>query len=141
MGYNALAKMREKNLEAYGIAESVRIPEPPAAKRNFGREALAFLRESCEDLKFDTADPVRAALDDSDGRSSGPGTVPFNMERDLDRLSFEAAIGRFLQSGSREDAFDVYYCYCEIFKPFGTGYDTARLLLGCYPSTRRTPAR
>ena len=54
---------------------------------------------------------------------------PYNMEKDLDRLSFESAIGRFLSSGSREDAFDIYYCYCEIFKPFGSGYDSTGLLL------------
>ena len=34
-----------------------------------------------------------------------------------------------MESGSREDAFDIYYCYCEIFKPFGAGYDTTGLLL------------
>lgn len=51
------------------------------------------------------------------------------MERDLDRLSFEMAVGRFLVSGSLEDAFDIYYCYCEIFQPFGGGYDTTGLLL------------
>ena len=129
MGYNALSSMRDLNRARYGVDDSVRIPEPPAVARNFGREALAFLREDCEDLKFDAADPARTALEDADGRSAAPNTVPFNMERDLDRLSFEVAAGRFLESGSREDAFDIYYCYCEIFKPFGAGYDTAGLLL------------
>ncbi len=129
MGYNALAAMNSKNRSDYGIGESVRIPPLPHATRNFGREALAFVRESCTDLKFDTSDERRIALDDSDGRSARPGAIPFNMERDLDRLSFEAAIGRFLESGSREDAFDIYFCYCEIFKPFGAGYDATGLLL------------
>ncbi|MBR0404036.1 MAG: hypothetical protein IJI68_02365 [Eggerthellaceae bacterium] len=129
MGYNALSKMQEKNRADYGIEGSPKIPELPTAPRNFGREALAFLRESCEDLKFDTSDTRRAALEDLDGRSSGQGTVPYNMERDLDRLSFEAAVGRFLESGSREDAFDIYYCYCEIFEPFGGGYESTGLLL------------
>ena len=129
MTYHALLKMRENNCVRYGITDSVTIPDLPTAARNFGREALAFVREDCEDLKFDTVDTRRVALEDFDGRSGSPNTIPYNMERDLDRLSFEAAIGRFLASGSREDAFDIYYCYCEIFKPFGAGYDTTGLLL------------
>ena len=129
MPYNALTSMRNKNKADYHIGDSPRIPDLPCTARNFGCEALAFVREDCEDLKFDATDPRRMALEDSDGRSAIPGSIPFNMERDLDRLSFEAAIGRFLESGSREDAFDIYYCYCEIFKPFGAGYDTTGLLL------------
>lgn len=129
MAYNALLKMRELNHDKYGIDDSVSIPVLPDANRNYGKEALAFIRESCIDLKFDVSVPDRAALADSDGRSSGKNQIPYNMERDLDRLSFESAIGRFLASGSREDAFDIYYCYCEIFKPFGVGYDSTGLLL------------
>ncbi len=129
MGYNALEKMRILNSSRYGLENSVSIPAPPPTERNYGKEALAFIRECCEDLKFDTASAGRAALADSDGRSSGRGQIPYNMERDLDRLSLEAAAGRFLASGTREDAFDIYYCYCEIFKPFGGGYDAAGLLL------------
>ena len=129
MGYNALYKMQELNRADYGIEGHPVVPDLPGATRNFGREALAFLRESCVDLKFDLEDARRAALEDADGRSSGSGQIPYNMERDLDRLSFEAAVARFLESGSREDAFDIYFCYCEIFKPFGAGYDSTGLLL------------
>ena len=126
MGYIALNKMKERNRVQYGIADSVRIPEMPRSKRNYGAQALAFIREWCENLKFD---PNLTELSDSDGKSAGKRQIPFNMERDLDRLSFESAISRFLASGSREDAFDIYYCYCEIFKPFGAGYDSTGLLL------------
>jgi len=126
MGYNALASMQEQNRSQYGVQTSVRIPEPLRSKRSYGVQALAFLRDCCEDLKFDDS---RAELTDHDGKSAGKNQIPFNMERDLDRLSFEAAIGRFLASGSKEDAFDIYYCYCEIFKPFGAGYDSTGLLL------------
>ncbi len=129
MGYNALRMMQEHNQADYGIANSVHIPNLPYAARSYGQDALTFIRDSCEDLKFDRENPTRVALKDSDGRSAQPNTIPFNMERDLDRLSLEQAIGRFLASGSREDAFDIYYCYCEIFKPFGPGYDSAALLL------------
>ena len=129
MAYRALEKMRELNGDAYGIGSSVHIPDLAHTARSYGREALLFLRESCENLGFDLADPRRAKLEDSDGRSASPRTIPYNMERDLDRLSFELAVTRFLASGTREDAFDVYYCYCEIFKPFGPGYDSAGILL------------
>ena len=129
MAYNALWKMRERNEQDYGVRESVRIPALPETQRSYGREALLFLRDGCEDLRFDVRDPARAALTDHDGRSAAPNQIPYNMERDLDRLSFERAIGRFLASGSREDAFDIYFCYCEIFRPFGEGYDSTGLLL------------
>ncbi len=129
MGYNALLKMKEKNKINYKLDTSVTVPDAAACARHYGADAIDFLRNWCEDLCFDVSDPDRMQLNDSTGRSSGPGKIPFNMERDLDRLCFEQAISRFLASGTREDAFDIYYCYCEIFKPFGKGYDSAQLLL------------
>ena len=129
MSYTALLKMREINAADYGLTETVSIPDLPQVTQNYGREALSFLRDLCEELKFDLSDEKRRAFSDSDGRSSGPDKIPYNMERDIDRLSFEAAISRFLATGSREDGFDIYYCYCEIFKPFGAGYDSTGLLL------------
>lgn len=129
MSYYALKKMKERNREDYNSEGTVNIPPIPEAKQNYGKEALAFIRECCENLNFDVSTSQRAELKDSDGKSSGKNQIPYNMERDIERLSFEKAIGRFLASGSREDAFDIYYCYCEIFKPFGAGYDSAGLLL------------
>lgn len=121
--------MRECNRLQYGISDSVRIPESPETGSHYGAEAMAFLRDCCEDLKFDTQNPERRELLDSDGRSSGLSQIPYNMERDLDRLSFEMAVGRFLESGAKEDAFDVYYSYCSIFKPFGDDYASAGRLI------------
>ena len=46
------------------------------------------------------------------------------MQMDIDRLCFENAIERFLKSGKKEDAFDVYFCYLEMF-------------VGNYEKTRR----
>ena len=129
MGYNALLKMKELNRSQYGMQDSVHIPDLPKSKRQYGKEALSFIRDCCEDLKFDAINADRQTLIDSDGKSAGKKQIPFNMERDLDRLSFETAVGRFLASGAKEDAFDIYYCYCEIFKPFGAGYDSTGLLL------------
>ena len=52
---------------------------------------------------------------DSDGKSNKPGQIPYNMEKDIDRLCLENAIDRFLRSGKKDDAFDVYFCYLEMF--------------------------
>lgn len=129
MGYTALEKMSELNFINYGIRNSVNIPKLPKISREYGKEVLSFIRNDCENLFFDLKNNNRAELKDLDGKSSGLNQIPFNMEKDLDRLSFEKAIARFLNSGSREDAFDIYYCYCEIFKPFGEGYESTGLLL------------
>lgn len=85
--------------------------------------ALAFIREDCQDLRFrnrkeDNAEP------DCDGTSLKPGQIPYNMEKDIDRLCLENAVDRFLRSGKKEDAFDVYFCYLEMF-------------VGDYEKTRR----
>lgn len=115
MGYTALKKMK------------VHIPPiPTTINRTYAKEALLFLRDDCQDLKHN---PLYANLNDDKGTSAAEEQIPYNMERDLDRLCFERAMIRFLKSGSQEDAFDIYYCYCEIFKPFGEGGDSARLLL------------
>ena len=45
----------------------------------------------------------------------------YNFNRDVDKLCFKNAVRRFLRTGTKEDAFDVFFCYSEIFKPFG-GY-------------------
>ena len=37
------------------------------------------------------------------------------MEKDIDRLCLENAVDRFLSSGKKEEAFDVYFCYLEMF--------------------------
>ncbi|MDO4326041.1 MAG: hypothetical protein Q4E24_08415 [bacterium] len=82
--------------------------------------ALKFIRESCEGLRFDT-NKATVILDkkaeelDFDGTSLRANQIPFNMEKDIDRLSFENAINRFLKSGKKEDAFNVYFCYLEMF--------------------------
>lgn len=129
MGYRALEQMQIKNFADYGIKDAPHIPALPKAARNCGNEALRFLREDCIDLNFDLADEKRAALEDLDGSAAGANKIPFNMERDIDRLCLETAAARFLATGTREDAFDIYFCYCEIFKPFGAGYDSTGLLL------------
>ena len=122
MGYRALEEMRKKNVSRYQ-ADGPRVPAPAGYRRLQGgksrpvcsleREAVAFLRESCEDLGFDPGGS-RGSLDDLDGTSTRQGQIPYNMEKDIDRLCLENAVHRFLETGIAEDAFDVYFCYLEI---------------------------
>lgn len=105
-------------LAAFGAA----VPPPLPHSSSLEADCVAFLRQNCRDLLFRKD---REALTDRDGHDG----VPYNFERDVDRLCLERAIHRFCQSASRENAFDVYVCYCEMFRPFGTGYQATRVLL------------
>lgn len=49
------------------------------------------------------------------GTSIKPNQIPYNMQMDIDKLCLENAMARFLDSGSYRDAFDVYFCYMEMF--------------------------
>lgn len=80
---------------------------------------LTFIRERCEDLRFDYKNG-----DACTGRSLGENQIPYNMEKDIDRLCLENAVARFLESGKKQDAFDVYFCYLDMF-------------VGDYEKTRR----
>lgn len=88
--------------------------------------ALSFIREYCEGLRFDKSKATSILSDslDFDGTSLKANQIPFNMEKDIDRLCLENAVDRFLNSGKKEDAFDVYFCYLEMF-------------VGDYQKTRR----
>ena len=79
--------------------------------------ALSFIRDCCEELRFNKCKATSLNDDeiDFDGTSLKTNQIPFNMEKDIDRLCFENALDRFLKSGRKEDAFDVYFCYLEMF--------------------------
>ena len=115
MSYTALDSMREKLNKEYPGAEMGPI-SPKETKINPGEgadlitAARHFMNELCQNLRFDlektkTEEQTGKYL----GRSSKDGQIPYNMQRDIDRLSFERAIERFYESGSQEDAFDVYF--------------------------------
>ena len=117
MGYTAWEKVRIQNKEIYGID----YPQQPEDYRttqsisNIEKYSISFVRELCEELRFDNSDLKRQNCEDSDGNSIQPGLIPFNMEKDNDRLCFERAIHRFMKSGKTEDAFDIYFCYLVFF--------------------------
>ena len=46
----------------------------------------------------------------------------FFAEEDIDERCFARALDRFLAGGAKEDAFDLYFCFAEIFNVFGRGY-------------------
>ena len=52
-----------------------------------------------------------------------------SAEEALNMRCLENALRVFLESGKKEDAFSVYYCFCEIFKTFGQGRENADGLL------------
>jgi len=52
--------------------------------------------------------------------------IDYHKEMDIDRLCFERASDRFLQTGKKEDAFDVYFCYLEMF--IGDYEKTSRMI-------------
>ncbi|MBQ9142127.1 MAG: hypothetical protein IJX63_10100 [Lachnospiraceae bacterium] len=133
MGYTAYNVMRAKNLERWGIDgpvepemfdkirlwkkdENGRRKEKPDFDdiSDLEKKAISFIREDCENLRFDHSEK-RAKLDDFDGTSLKEGQIPYNFQMDIDRRCLEVAIHRFLESGVAKDAFDVYFCYLEMF--------------------------
>ena len=119
MSYTAIEAMRRKNQERFG--RDLGPMQPPftqneAQPNDLRSAALRFLRERCEQLRFD---PVRTRAELEDriclGTSLRARQIPYNMERDLDRVCLEKSLEAFIDSGTAEDAYNVYYCYIEIF--------------------------
>lgn len=119
MAYTALEAMRTLNTKRFGIPYPAQIP--PAAQDAAGCESelerlcVAFVRERCEGLHFDTTDPDAVALLDRRGTSIVPNIIPINMEKDIDRLCLERAISRFARIGGRGEALEVYFCFMTMF--------------------------
>ena len=133
MAYTAIEAQRQANFARFGRDVGPMQP-PPARGASDGCDlksaALRFLRERCEGLRFD-AD--KAAEEARTGRYLGsslkPHQIPYNMEMDLDRLCFETALADFLDSGTADDAYTVYYCYMEMFfGRYGSSKRTVELL-------------
>lgn len=115
MAYTAWEKTRQLNLKNNGIdapKQPKLFTENDEYVTNLEKECLAFIREDCEELGF------RAELadcTDTEGNSIGKNQIPYNMERDTDRLCLERAIHKFMQTGVADDAFDIYFCFIELF--------------------------
>lgn len=119
MAYTALEKMRRENREKYG--KDVGPCQPSLTGGGLERSdlksaALRFLHQRCEGLKFDAAaEKKEAETGKLLGTSLKPGQIPYNMQMDINRLCLEKTLERFIDSGAAEDAYNVYYCYLEIF--------------------------
>lgn len=90
--------------------------------------ALSFIRDDCTDLRYnsDKVNEREKGKEFFTGKSIKSNQIPYNMQMDIDRLCFEKALERFLDSGRKEDAFDVYYSYLEMF--IGDYKDTRRMI-------------
>lgn len=78
--------------------------------------AIRFINHSCEDLKYNADITAR---EDREGRFEGvslkKGQIPYNEQMEVDRLCLEYSLSRFLDTGNIQDAYNVYYCFIEIF--------------------------
>lgn len=78
--------------------------------------AVKFIRNSCENLRFDAEKEATEKAEGTNlGKSVSANQIPYNMQMDIERLCLENALKRFLDSGVAQDAFDVYFCYLEMF--------------------------
>ena len=117
MAYTAFIKMREVNRTRF--LKDVGPVQPdrhfPQNDNSLKAAALRFLHDRCEELLFDKE---KEAVE-KDGEYLGTGIaknqIPYNMQMDVNRLCLERELERFIDSGAAEDAYNVYYCYLEIF--------------------------
>ena len=119
MAYTAIREMQKKNRQRFGIEAG---PEQPVLSEgaqdgfDLRSAALRFIHERCECLCFDKR---TEALEERTGRYFGtslaPEQIPYNMQMDINRLCLERELERFMDSGATEDAYNVYYCFLEIF--------------------------
>lgn len=119
MAYTALETMRLANKERYGSDVGPAQPQlhqfTPSGN-DLKSAALRFLHDRCEGLSFsDDAEESEKSSSAYLVNSIGKGQIPYNMERDIDRLCLERELESFIDSGVAEDAYTIYYCYLSIF--------------------------
>lgn len=119
MAYTALKKMREYNKQRFGVDAGPFEPDSffSADGSDLKSAALRFIHNCCEGLKFDMEIEEKEDLSRNIlfGSSICENQIPYNMQMDINRLCLERELERFIDSGVAEDAYNVYYCYLEIF--------------------------
>ena len=130
MAYTALEKTRRANEQRFGNDVG---PLQPAladgAQAGFDLKsaALRFIHESCEGLRLNAQiEEEEAQTGVLLGSSLAPNQIPYNMQMDINRLCLERELERFIDSGSTQDAYNVYYCFAEIFL---SGYGSSKKLI------------
>lgn len=89
--------------------------------------AVRFLCDTCQDLRFSKEkEQEEKTAGIKLGKSLKANQIPYNMQMDIDRLCLENAVKRFAESGAARDAFDVYFCYLEMFVG---EYDSSRRMI------------
>ena len=76
--------------------------------------------------------------DGAQGQKEEDNGCTYNFNRDIDARCFKNSVARFVRTGAKEDAFDVFFCYAEIFKTFGgykSGIDSLLQLLYQHEAT------
>ncbi|HPW53026.1 MAG TPA: hypothetical protein PK631_01495 [Erysipelotrichaceae bacterium] len=118
MAYTALKAVKERNQRFFGENAGPIEPEKYYRADDYGLKSLAlrFIHERCEELCFDTA---KSTAEKANGRFYGtsllPNQIPYNMQMDINRLCLERELEKFINSGVTEDAYNIYYCYLEMF--------------------------
>lgn len=118
MAYTAYREMREVNTARFGKDLGPHEPALYCNKRHpndLKSSAMRFLHNTCEGLRFRDDAEAEFSGAPCTGRSTAPGQIPYNMQMDTDRLSLELELGNFIDSGTAEDAYTVYYCFLEMF--------------------------
>ncbi len=118
MSYTALKKMRERNAGLFGPEAGPAQPERHYDTVDHGLKAMAlrFLHSACRGLGFDAGiEKQERESGVYQGRSLRPAQIPYDMQKDIDRLCLERELEKFIDSGVAEDAYTVYYCYLEMF--------------------------
>ena len=78
--------------------------------------ALRLIHERCEGLRFDAdIEEAEERTGELQGTSRALGQIPYNMQMDINRLCLERELERFIDSGATRDAYNVFYCFVEIF--------------------------
>ena len=118
MAYTAFEEMKKINDSRFKPGCGPFQPEfyNNGAGNDLKTAALRFIREACEELRFgpkSVEDEVSEGV--FQGASLKEHQIPLNMQRDADRLCLEKTLEHFIDSGTAEDAYEVYYCYLEIF--------------------------
>ena len=132
MSYTAFTTMREVNAERFGKELG---PFEPALYCNkdhpddLKSAALRFLHTACEGLRFSEEAEQEFRGAPCTGMGVFPGQIPYNFQMDIDRLSLERELGNFIDSGTAEDAYTVYYCFLEMFVgKYGDSHSMIELL-------------
>ena len=118
MAYTAFEDMRQRNMDLYGVNGPVEpcLHIPEGNSNDLKSAALRFIHNHCEKLNFDEK---IAESEKNTGIFQGTGTasgqIPYNMQMDINRLCLERELEHFIDSGVAEDAYNVYYCYLEMF--------------------------